>query len=188
MITDATRAVEVLVGLPEVTFLGLEDRDDGMLAVRVQQAGDRPACLGCGAVPGVKDRPVVELVDRPYAGRPCRLCWHKVRFECPNDDCGVVSWTWDDPRIGAPRQVLTDRAGRWVCRQVGKFGRSVSEIADELGCSWHTVNDAVVAYGEALIDDDPDRIGTTLGLGLEETLFFRRGWYRRHCGLPRSSM
>jgi hypothetical protein len=171
--------VEVLVGLPEVTFLGLEDRDDGLLAVHVQQGGERPACIGCGASPTVKDRPVVELVDLAYGGRPSRLCWHKVRFECPNGDCDVLSWTWDDSRIGAPRQVLTDRAGRWATRQVGKCGRSVSEVADELGCGWHTVNDAVIAYGEALIDDDPDRIGATTAVGLDETLFVRRGWYRR---------
>jgi hypothetical protein len=24
-------------------------------------------------------------------------------------------------------------------------------VAEELGCDWHTVNDAVLAYGEALI-------------------------------------
>jgi hypothetical protein len=33
-----------------------------------------------------------------------------------------------------------------------------------------------MAYGEALIDDDPDRIGTTTAVGLAETLFCRTGW------------
>ena len=178
-ITDARRAVEVLVGLPEVDFLGLEERDDGVVAVHVQQTGDRPACIGCGSTPAIKDRPVVELVDLPYAGRPARLCWHKVRWECPNPECEMLSWTWDDARIAAPRQALTDRAGRWVTLQVGKHGRSISELAGELGCSWHTINSAVMAYGEALIDDDPDRIGTTTAIGLDETLFCRTGWYRR---------
>lgn len=179
MITDARRAVEVLVGLPGVSFLGIEDRPDGHLAVHVQQTGERPVCISCGMAPRVKDRPVVELIDLPYAGRPARLCWHKVRFECPNPDCPMISWTWDDRRIAAPRQALTDRAGRWVTLQVGKYGRSVSELAGELGCSWHTINAAVLAYGEALVDDDPDRIGTTTALGLDETLFCRKGWYRR---------
>jgi len=27
------------------------------------------------------------------------------------------------------------------------------------GCAWHTVNDTVIAYGEALVDDDPGRLG-----------------------------
>jgi hypothetical protein len=66
---------------------------------------------------------------------------------------------------------MTDRAGRWVTRQVGKLGRTVSEVADELGCDWHTVNDTVV-------DDDPDRIGEVTALGLDETLFVRQGRWR----------
>jgi len=40
---------------------------------------------------------------------------------------------------------------------------------------WHTVNDAVIAYGTALVDDDPDRIGFPTALGLDETLFVRVG-------------
>ena len=57
----------------------------------------------------------------------------------------------------AARTVLSDRPGRWTTRQVGKNARSVNEVADELGCDWHTVNDAVLAYGSALVDDDPKR-------------------------------
>ncbi len=69
---------------------------------------------------------------------------------------------------------MTARAGRWVTEQVGRWGRSVNEVAIELGCAWHTVNDAVVAYGEVLIDD-PDRIGATEAIGLDEMLMVRRG-------------
>ena len=39
---------------------------------------------------------------------------------------------------------------RWV-----SYARSVNEVATELGCDWHTVNDTVLAYGTALVDDDP---------------------------------
>ena len=56
---------------------------------------------------------------------------------------------------------MTDRAGRWVTEQVGRLGRTVNELADELGCDWHTVNDTMIAYGTALVDDDPDRISAT---------------------------
>ena len=65
-----------------------------------------------------------------------------------------------------------------MCRQVGR-GRSVSAVADELGCDWHTVMDAVVAYGTPLIED-PARIGEVTALGLDETLFVREGpWNQR---------
>jgi transposase len=81
------------------------------------------------------------------------------------------------PAVAASRLVLTDRAGRWVTLQVGMHGRSVSEVAADLACDWHTVNAAVVAYGSALVDD-PARIGQVDALGLDEVLFARRGKWR----------
>ncbi len=81
---------------------------------------------------------------------------------------------------------MTDRAGRWVTEQVGRLGRTVAEVARELGCDWHTINDAVIAYGTALIDD-PERIGPVTAVGLDETLFGRFGHWRRQawCHLNR---
>jgi transposase len=84
--------------------------------------------------------------------------------------------TCDDRAIAAPRLVMTDRAGRWVTEQVGRLGRTVNEIAVELGCDWHTINDTAIAYGTLV--DDPDRIGETTALGLDETLFARVGPWR----------
>ena len=72
---------------------------------------------------------------------------------------------------------MTDRAGRWATYQVGYHGRTVSEVAAELDCDCHTVNDAVIAYGRRLVDD-PARIGTTTALGLDELLFVKQGRYR----------
>lgn len=37
---------------------------------------------------------------------------------------------------------MTDRAGRWVIAQVGREGRTVADVARELGCDWHTVMNA----------------------------------------------
>jgi transposase len=67
-----------------------------------------------------------------------------------------------------------------VTEQVGRWGRTVNEVAVELGCDWHTVNDAVIAYGTVLVDD-PARIGEPTALGLDETLFCRQGPWRRQC-------
>lgn len=47
-------------------------------------------------------------------------------------------------------------------------------VARELGCDWHTVMAAVVAYGTPLVED-PTRIATVTALGLDETLFARTG-------------
>ncbi len=127
----------------------------------------------------IKDRPQVELVDLPAFGRPARLVWRKHRWSCRSPACSVESWTEEALSIGAARLVMTDRAGRWVTEQVGRWGRTVNEVAVELGCDWHTVNDTVVAYGTALVDDDADRIGTVTALGLDETLFVHDGPWRR---------
>lgn len=102
MEVDPTRMCELLVGLPDVVVLSVDDVEDGPLVIHVEQAGPRPSCVGCGQLPQVKDREVVELVDLPCFGRRNRLRWRKVRFWCRNSDCEMISWTWDDTRIGFP--------------------------------------------------------------------------------------
>ena len=178
MITDPTRMCELLVGLPAVRVLGVIDEPNGPLFVHIETTGARPSCSGCGGRATVKERDSVVLVDLPAFGRRTRLVWRKRRWACPNPMCAWPSWTEQAATIAAPRLVLTDRAGRWVTEQVGRCGRTVDEIAVELGCDWHTVNDAVIAYGTALIDDDPDRIGEPTAIGLDETLFARVGPWR----------
>ena len=54
----------------------------------------------------------------------------------------------------------------------------MSEVADDLGCDWHTVMDAVVVFGVPLIDE-PARYTTVNAVGLDETLYVREGRYRR---------
>jgi transposase len=180
VIIDRTRVCEVLVGLPDVVVLGVEDGPDGVLLVHVAHNDVRPLCPSCGTPARVKDRPQVTLVDLPVFDRRTRLVWHKHRWCCPNSQCRVGSWTHEDRRIASPRLSLTDRAGRWVTLQVGKNGRAVSDVASDLGCGWHVVNDAVIAYGRELVDD-PGRIGAPSAVGLDETMFTHVGEYRSQC-------
>lgn len=177
METNPIRICELLVGLPDVVVLGVDDAAGEPLRVHVEARLGRPECPCCGGPVWRKDRNRVVLVDLPAFGRPVRLVWHKQRWECPADACRVGSFTAQAPRIAPARAAMTDRAGRWVTEQVGRLGRTVSEVARELGCDWHTVNDAVIAYGSVLVDD-PDRIGQVTALGLDETLFFKEGpWH-----------
>ena len=169
------------MGLPDVTVLGIDEPDSGPLALHIETRADRPGCASCGVIAWVKDRPVVELVDLAAFGRPTRLCWHKRRWCCGDGDCPARSWTEEEARIAAPRMAMTDRAGRWATEQVGRSARSVNEVAIEPGCDWHTINDTVLAYGTALVDDDPGRYGVVEALGLDEVLFARLGpWRRQH--------
>ena len=150
MITDARRVCELLVGLPEVTVLGVDDRPGG------PPGGARRAGRPSPGVSGLWHRgPVVRTAGSwSWSTCPLRPPDTALLAEGP---LGVPGGGVPDdhldvggPPVAAPRQALTDRAGRWVTVQVGRYGRSVAEVAGELGCAWHTVNDAVVSYGEAL--------------------------------------
>ena len=176
METNPTRMCELLVGLPDVSVTGVFGPAGQPLRVHIKTRRDRPGCPRCGVLAQVKDHDGVELVDLPCFGRSTRLVWKKVRWNCADRDCTMKSWTEEDARIAAPRMAMTDRAGRWVTEQVGRCARSVAEMAKELGCDWHTVNDAVIRYGEALVDE-PGRYGFVNALGLDEVLFVRRGQF-----------
>jgi len=168
----------LLVGLPDVNVIGVEDDDGLPLRVHVETTGEIAGCTACGTRAWSKGRRPVTLVDLAAFGRPAQLVWHKRRWCCPERSCDTGTFTEAQPAIAGPRAGVTDRAGRWMCRQVGG-GRAVSAVAAELGCDWHSVMDAVVAYGTALIDD-PARIGEVTALGLDETLFVRTGaWKHR---------
>jgi len=175
--TDPTRICQILVGLPEVSILGVEDVHGAPLVVHIESQVEARNCPSCGRCGWVKDRPVVMLTDLPSFGRPVRLAWHKTRRACPDPGCAHGSWTSRDDRIAAPRYGVTHRAARWMTEQVGHARRAVAAVARELGCDWHTVNDAVIGYG-ALLVDHPDRIGPVTAIGLDETLFTRTGRFR----------
>ncbi len=170
---------ELLVGLgPGVRVVGVV-RWLRWLEITVETRPVTPRCANCATVAELKDRARVSHVDLPAFGQPTRLVWHKRRWCCPASFCAVRSWTEIDDEIAPRAQLLTTRAGRWVTAQVGRHGRAVSDVAAELSCDWHTVNNAVIDYGEALLDADVDRIGVVYALSLDETLFVRRGAWRR---------
>jgi hypothetical protein len=82
---------ELLVGLPDVIVLAVDDVVDEPIVVHIEARLDRVWCPGCGARAVVKERPVVELVDLPCFGRPARLAWRKHRLCCPESLCSAGS-------------------------------------------------------------------------------------------------
>ena len=160
---------EKLVGLGEVDLVGINDPGEGApLGVVIGSRKARPVCVACGGPVWSKGHRTVVLVDLPAFGRPVRLRWRKRRWTCPNTDCEIRSFIEQDPTIGPQRALLTSRAARWVTIQVGGRGRSVDEVAAELGCDWHTVNNEVVRWGEALLGADTDRIGEVGAVGIDK--------------------
>lgn len=60
---NATRACEVLVGLPAVNILEVREPLVGPIEIPVESRISPPTCSGCGGRAWVKDRPVVDLAD-----------------------------------------------------------------------------------------------------------------------------
>ena len=172
VITDPTQILAALVGLKDVQVLHLERRGPDV-ELAIEQVVGEVSCPSCGGPARVKDRPLVRYIDLPVYGSPMRLCWKKHRMRCANPACPKGSWMLSDHRIAAKNCLLTTRAAKWATRQIGD-GRTVKEVAAELDCDWHTVNDAVTTYGMALLEADRKRLNRTSAIGLDETSFVHR--------------
>jgi len=173
VITDPTLINLFFVNLEGVRVLGVND-EPVIPEIHIELVRQLVGCSSCGVVARVQARSAVRLIDLSMAGRKVALVWNKRRFICLEPACEKGTWSEVDHRIAAPRLALTDRAGRWATYQVGVQGRPVSDVASDLGCDWHTINDAVLSYGEALIEH-PDRFGDVSSLGLDEHLMVRTG-------------
>jgi transposase len=175
--SDPSEIVHALVGLKDVRVLAYR-RVGPDVSLLIEQTGRVPDCPDCHQRSQVKDRPVVTYIDLPVYGHPMRLDWKKHRLRCVNLRCPRRSWTRTDHRIAATKCLLTTRCAKWATVQVGG-GRTVSEVANELACDWHTVSDAVTVYGTALLTADRKRLTKTRAIGLDETSFIREAGHAR---------
>jgi transposase len=173
VLSHPSEILQALVGLKDVRVLHYERRGSDV-ELMIEQIIDDVRCPGCGGRAEIKERPVVRYVDLPVYGVPMRLAWRKHRMRCRHPRCPRRSWVLPDHRIAAKNCLLTTRAAKWATVQVGT-GRTVSEVAGELDCDWHTVNDAVTTYGNALLEADRKRLNKTTAIGLDETSFVRLG-------------
>jgi transposase len=171
VVSEPSEIVQALVGLKDVRVLHYVRRGRQVDLV-IEQVVSDPRCPACRGPARVKERPLVRYVDLPVYGTAMRLGWRKHRMRCPDPGCPRRSWVLGDHRIAAKSCLLTTRAAKWATVQVGA-GRTVSEVAAELACDWHTVNDAVTTYGEALLAADRRRLNRTSAIGLDETSFVR---------------
>ena len=173
VLSDPTEILEALVGLKDVRVLHYQRRGPEVALV-IEQVVERPTCPSCHRPAQVKERPLVTYIDLPVFGVPMRLTWKKHRLQCRHEECVTRTWVLRDHRIAAKHCLLTTRAAKWATQQVGT-GRTVLEVARELACDWHTVNDAVTTYGEALLEADKKRLNRTSAIGLDETSFVKLG-------------
>ena len=110
---DPTRMCELLVGLPDIDVLGVDEFEPGRLVVVVSVRENRPLCGRCETPAWVKDYREVDLVDLPAFDQTVTLRVIRTRWRCPRLRCGVGSWTLEHPEVAPAGHRLTTRAARW---------------------------------------------------------------------------
>jgi transposase len=180
---EGTGLAERMLGLPGLVVLDVQEAQ-AEIVVCVESTRRKATCPSCRRRAEAQDRTEVHLRDLHCFGRPVRLILRKRRFRCRTKRC--IKKTWTEKIAGlAPRQVLTQRAGAEVTRQVGQLCRSVASVADEYGVAWDTVWAAVELHGQPLVDD-PKRVGQVRALGIDEHSYLAAT--RRHATIYATSL
>jgi transposase len=96
------------------------------------------------------------------------------RYRCTG--CGHV-WRQDTSRAAEPRAKLSRRGLRWALEGIVVQHLTVARVAEGLGVSWNTANDAVLAEGKRVLIDDPGRFDGVAVIGVDEHVWrhTRRG-------------
>jgi transposase len=137
--------------------------DHSVLACQVLEPDDW--CHQCGARGVPRDTVLRQLAHVPLGWRPTILAVRVRRYRCM--ECGHV-WRQDTTAAAAPRAKLSRHAVLWALKSVVMDRLSIARVAANLGASWHTVNDAVLAAGRQLLIDDPGRLDGVRVLGVDE--------------------
>ena len=149
--------------------LGLEavgqrlEPDRAVLACRVVEP-DR-WCRRCGCEGVARGTVKRRLAHEPLGWRPTVLEVAVRRYRCSG--CGHV-WRQDTSRAAEPRAKLSRRGLRWALEGIVVADLTVARVAEGLGVSWNTANDAVLAEGSRVLINDPGRFGGVRVVGVDE--------------------
>jgi len=117
---------------------------------------------------------VRRLADEPLGWRPTTLEFTVRRYRCTG--CGHV-WRQDTTRAAQPRAKISRRGLRWALEGLVCQHLTVARVAEGLGVSWNTANDAVLAEGTRVLIEDPARFDGVTVIGVDEHVWrhTRRG-------------
>ena len=149
--------------------LGLEvlgqrlEPDRAVLACRVVEPDQWCRRCGCEGTP--RDTVLRRLAHEPLGWRPTTLLVTIRRYRCTG--CGHV-WRQDTSKAAEPRAKLSRSGLRWALEGIVCQHLTVARVAEGLGVAWNTANDAVLAEGQRVLIDDPDRFDGVQVLGVDE--------------------
>lgn len=158
---------DLLVGLPGLHVIAVEQDGHGRLVVTIESAPEPMGCRSCGVVARGHGRVDVSLVDAPAFGRPVRIVWRKRRWLCREPACEVGSFVEQDEQVAAPRGLLTTRACRWAIEQIRREHASINGIRRQLGTGWRTVWESIKPLLQVAADDASRFEGVAI-LGVDE--------------------
>jgi transposase len=158
--------------------LGLEavgqrlEPDQAVLFCRVAEPDQWCRRCGCQGVP--RGTVVRRLAHEPFGWRPTTLLVTVRRYRCTG--CGHV-WRQDTTKMAEPRAKLSRRGLRWALEGLVVRHLTVARVAEGLGVSWNTANDAVLAEGQRVLIDDVHRFDGVTTVGFDEHVWrhTRRG-------------
>jgi transposase len=159
---DVTTFVR-LEGLGLVVTGQFLEPDRAILACRVVAVDD--VCGRCGQHGVLRDTVTRRLAHEPFGWRPTVLLVTVRRYRCQG--CGRV-WRQDTSPAAAPRARLSRGGLRWALEAIVCQHLTVARIAEALGVSWNTANDAVLAEGKRVLIDDVHRLDGVRVIGVDE--------------------
>jgi transposase len=168
-VLDATFARPDLTTFCQLDALGLEvtgqrlEPDRAVLVCRVVELDQW--CRRCGAEGSPRDTVTRRLAHEPLGWRPTTLLVTVRRYRCAS--CGHV-WRQDTSRAAEPRARLSRRGLRWALEGIVVQHLTVARVAEGLGVSWNTANDAVLAEGKRVLIEDPGRFEGVRVIGVDE--------------------
>jgi transposase len=177
-VPDATFARPDLTTFTGLNELGLEvvgqrlEPDRAVLACRVTEPDQW--CRRCGCEGAARDTVIRRLAHEPLGWRPTTLLVTVRRYRC--SECGHV-WRQDTSKAAEPRAKLSRRGLRWALEGIVCQHLTVARVAEGLGVSWNTANDAVLSEGKRVLIDRPGRFDGVRVLGVDEHVWrhTRRG-------------
>jgi len=177
-VPDATFGCPDLTTFAHLDELGLVvvgqrlEPDRAVLACRVVEPDQW--CRRCGCEGSPRDTVTRRLAHEPLGWRPTVLEVTVRRYRCTG--CGHV-WRQDTSTAGQPRAKLSRRGLRWALEGIVCQHLTVARVAEGLGVSWNTANDAVLAEGKRVLIGDPRRFDGVTVIGVDEHVWrhTRRG-------------